>query len=251
MAIHFISDLHLDAARPDICNAFFSYLEHLPADVEQLYILGDFFEVWIGDDAVDAFSQQIIDALKSLHERGIAVSFVHGNRDFLIGPAFAALARIQLLPDTFVLHAHGRRFLLMHGDSLCTSDTRYMAFRQQVRTPAWQAELLGKSIPERAAIARGLRENSRSETAQKAEYITDVTPSAVVDAMTAADIDTLIHGHTHRPAVHRFAIGTQPATRYVLGDWDKFGFDIRLTESTVELRRFPLDDCQAATVFGA
>lgn len=251
MALYFISDLHLDAARPDVSAAFFSYLQHLPQDAEHLYILGDFFEVWIGDDAASDLAKAVIDALAKLTHRGIPVSFLHGNRDFLVGADFARDSGISLLSDPYLLSYRGHGYLLLHGDSLCTSDTRYMAFRAQVRDPAWQAAFLGKPIEERAAIARALRENSRKDTAQKDEYITDVTPEAVVDVLRGAGVTTLIHGHTHRPAVHRLQVDDKPATRYVLGDWDRFGFDIRIDGAVVELRRFALDDAQAAKVIGA
>jgi len=251
MALYFISDLHLDAARPDISAAFFRYLQQLPQDAERLFILGDFFEVWIGDDAASDFSNNIASALTAVTRKGIAVSFLHGNRDFLIGDEFARATGITLLSDPYLLSYHGREYLLMHGDSLCTSDTSYMAFRAQVRNPAWQTAFLGKTIEERTAIARALRENSRKDTAQKAEYITDVTPQAVVDALHAAGAATLIHGHTHRPAVHRFTVDDKPAKRFVLGDWDEFGFDIRIDANTVELRRFALDAVQATEVIGA
>lgn len=253
MALYFISDLHLEASRPDISDAFFCYLDSLPADAEHLYILGDFFEVWVGDDDDDSFHNQVIDALARKTAAGTPVSLMHGNRDFLIGSAFAERTGITLLPDPFLLEYSGHnsrcyKYLLMHGDSLCTADTRYMAFRTQVRSPAWQSALLQKSLQERRTIARSLREASQKEGAEKAEYIMDVTPQEVIDALRSAGVHTLIHGHTHRPAIHDVDMGnvdknsSTSGKRIVLGDWDKAGFDLRIDADHIELRRFPLDD---------
>lgn len=247
MALYFISDLHLEASRPDISDAFFSYLDNLPADAEHLYILGDFFEVWVGDDDDDSFHNQVIDALARKTAAGTRISLMHGNRDFLIGSAFAERTGVTLLPDPFLLEyasrdAHRHKYLLMHGDSLCTADTRYMAFRAQVRSPAWQAALLQKSLQERRAIARSLREASQKEGSEKAEYIMDVTLQEVIDALVTAGVRTLIHGHTHRPAIHDVDTGHARGKRIVLGDWDKAGFDLRIDTDHIELRRFPLDD---------
>jgi len=247
MALYFISDLHLEASRPDISDAFFSYLENLPSDAEHLYILGDFFEVWVGDDDDDVFHNKIIGALASKTASGTTISLMHGNRDFLIGTAFAARTGVTLLPDPFLLEYSGHKYLLMHGDSLCTADTRYMAFRTQVRNPAWQTALLQKSLDERRAIARSLRQASQQEGAEKAEYIMDVTPQEVVEALKTAATQTLIHGHTHRPAIHEIDM----SKRIVLGDWDKAGFDLRIDADHIELRRFPLDDVTDKLLFAA
>jgi UDP-2,3-diacylglucosamine hydrolase len=251
MALYFISDLHLEASRPDISDAFFSYLDNLPADAEHLYILGDFFEVWIGDDDDDIFHNQVIDALARKTRAGTRISLMHGNRDFLIGATFAARTGITLLPDPFLLNYSGHSYLLMHGDSLCTADTRYMAFRNQVRNPAWQSALLQKTLDERRAIARSLRQTSQQEGAQKAEYIMDVTPDEVVGALRNAGVTTLIHGHTHRPAIHDIDMGGTAGKRIVLGDWDKAGFDLRIDADGIELRRFALDDTAQKSVYAA
>lgn len=255
MAIYFISDLHLDVARPAVSAAFFNYLENLPADAEHLYILGDFFEVWIGDDDDDPFHNEVSAALARATKAGAAISLLHGNRDFLLGETFARRTGTCLLPDPFLLDYHGKPYLLMHGDSLCTADTRYMEFRQMVRGPAWQQVFLQKSLPERRAIARSLRENSQKEGAQKSEYITDVTPQEVVREMQKAAVDTfvdtLIHGHTHRPAIHHVDIEGRACLRFVLGDWDQYGFDIRLDTDGPQLRRFALDNIHAKVPFGA
>jgi len=251
MALYFISDLHLEASRPDISDAFFDYLDKLPADAEHLYILGDFFEVWVGDDDDDAFHNQVIEALARKTTAGTGISLMHGNRDFLIGSTFAERTGVTLLPDPFLLQYSDQQFLLMHGDSLCTADTRYMAFRNQVRNPAWQAALLQKSLDERRAIARSLRQTSQQEGAQKAEYIMDVTPEEVVGALSTAGVKTLIHGHTHRPAIHDIDVNRIPGKRIVLGDWDKAGFDLRIDADHIELRRFALNDTAQKTVYAA
>jgi UDP-2,3-diacylglucosamine hydrolase len=249
MALYFISDLHLEAQRADISGAFFDYLDQLPQDAEHLYILGDFFEVWVGDDDDDAFHNQVIDALAAKTAAGTHISLMHGNRDFLLGTRFAARSGVTLLPDPFLLDYGNRQYLLMHGDSLCTADARYMAFRTQVRDPAWQAALLQKPLQERRTIARSLRETSQKEGAQKAEYITDVTPQDVVHALQSAGVRTLIHGHTHRPAIHDVDIGSTSGKRIVLGDWDKAGFDLRIDNSSIQLRRFALANVQEKTVY--
>jgi len=249
MALYFISDLHLEASRPDISDAFFSYLDNLPPDAEHLYILGDFFEVWIGDDDDDRFHNQVIDALANKTTSGTAISVMHGNRDFLLGATFATRAGVTLLPDPYLLDYAGHQYLLQHGDSLCTADTRYMAFRTQVRNPAWQAALLQKSLDERRAVARSLRQASQQEGAEKAEYIMDVTPQEVVEALKLAGTKTLIHGHTHRPAIHDLGVSGDNGKRIVLGDWDKAGFDLRIDVDHIELRRFPLDYVTRKSLF--
>ena len=250
MALYFISDLHLDASRPDLAAAFFSYLKNLPEDAEHLYILGDFFEVWIGDDDDDAFHASVIDALKQATDSGACISLLHGNRDFLLGSAFAQMTGTTLLTEPYLLRYGTTPYLLMHGDALCTADTRYMAFRQQVRKPAWQAALLQKPLGERRAIAASLRQDSKRESAAKDEYITDVTQDDVVLQMRQAKVNTLIHGHTHRPAVHHFSVDGEPCTRMVLGDWNHYGFDIRLDENGAKLRRFPITNVQATEIVG-
>lgn len=251
MALYFISDLHLEASRPDISAAFFDYLENLPADAEHLYILGDFFEVWVGDDDDDGFHNQVIDVLARKTASGTPISLMHGNRDFLLGSRFAQRTGITLLGDPFPLSYGNHAYLLMHGDSLCTADTRYMAFRSQVRNPVWQAALLQKSLDERRAIARSLRQASQKEGAEKAEYIMDVTPQEVIDALRNAGVPALIHGHTHRPAIHDIDTGSGHAKRIVLGDWDRYGFDLRMDADHLELRRFPLKDVTAKTIYAA
>ncbi|MCG8668744.1 MAG: UDP-2,3-diacylglucosamine diphosphatase [Pseudomonadales bacterium] len=233
MTTLFISDLHLDEKRPDISRAFFRFLETKAIHADQLYILGDFFEVWIGDDAISPFQEEVIYGLQNVSKH-CNVFFMHGNRDFLVGNLFADLSGATLLPDPTIITLAGEKTLLMHGDSLCTGDTEYMQFRAMVRNPDWQAEFLGKSLEERIAIAKHLRDKSKEETANKEEYITDVTPSEVVKVMDESGCTRLIHGHTHRPARHPM----EARERIVLGDWGATGWYIVCDGKSLELLEF-------------
>lgn len=240
MTTLFISDLHLQEERPEITRAFFSFLQTHAIQADQLYILGDFFEVWIGDDGITPFQQDIIDALRRLSD-SCDIFFMHGNRDFLIGDHFANLAHLTLLNEPTVISLNGTATLLLHGDSLCTADSAYMEFRAMVRNPDWQKEFLAKPLEERIMIARQLREQSRNETAGKDEYITDVTPAEVVRAMETNRCPLMIHGHTHRPDCHDVTLtGDQgksvKGTRMVLGDWGETGWYIQADENGQTLR---------------
>ena len=238
MALRFISDIHLDEKRPDIARAFFNYLEQLPEDTEALYLLGDIFEAWIGDDDDAAFNQTIKNALRKKTDTGLPVFFMHGNRDFLVGKGFELQTGCILIRDPFVIEHGNRPYLLMHGDSLCTDDVEYMAFRKQIRNPDMQAMLLAKPLEERREIARQLRMNSKEAASNKAEDIMDVNHDAVADIMTQHQVTTLIHGHTHRPAIHDLDDKKQ---RIVLGDWDTHGWELVLDNNTPELKRFPIE----------
>lgn len=242
MTTLFISDLHLQEERPEITRAFFDFLRSRALDASQLYILGDFFEVWIGDDAISPYQSEIIAALRELSE-SCDIFFMHGNRDFLIGEHFANLAHATLLHEPTRITLNGNPTLLLHGDSLCTADHDYMQFRAMVRTPAWQATFLEKPLSERIAIARQLREKSQTETADKEEYITDVTPDEVTNTMQEHQCSLMIHGHTHRPGCHELGLKdaegkTVAAKRMVLGDWGKTGWYIQADESGPQLREF-------------
>ncbi|QTF91027.1 UDP-2,3-diacylglucosamine diphosphatase [Halomonas sp. BM-2019] len=229
MATLLISDLHLHPGTPEITEGFLRWLEERACGCEALYILGDFFEAWIGDDLLDLAGQdpsghadlsaRVAVALRRLADDGTALYLMHGNRDFLLGERFAREAGATLLPDPSVVELGGRPLLLMHGDSLCTRDTAYQAFRAQARDPQWQAQVLAMPIVERIALAAKLREQSGEATSNKAEAIMDVTPDEVVRVMTEHGVSTLIHGHTHRPAVHELEVDGRPARRIVLGDW--------------------------------
>lgn len=244
MAVYFISDLHLEPGRPALTQGFTSYIQNLitKGDAQQLYILGDFFEVWIGDDFSDPFVEQIKATLKALNQSGTEIFFMHGNRDFLLGEAFCNDAGCKLLNDPAVIQLDDEQVLLMHGDSLCTQDVEYMKIRQMFRNPAWQQELLAKSIDERIAFARQVRSESQSDQKMKSMEIMDVTQSEVDREMSEHNIRTLIHGHTHRPQLHEWQFESQDRKRYVLGDWsDSNGWEIRWDkELGIQLTEFDI-----------
>lgn len=241
MSTLFISDLHLDPSRPAVTRAFLDFLEDKAHQADALYILGDFFEAWIGDDDDAELNQQVADALKQLTTSGVPCYLMHGNRDFLIGQQFAEQSGCQLINDPSVVELYGKPVLLMHGDSLCTKDQAYMAFRQQVRSPQWQQMVLSKSLLERRALAKQLRESSQENNSNKAEDIMDVTPEEVVKALSTANTDLLIHGHTHRPAVHPLDTDNGPAQRVVLGDWLDNGWTLEYkNDGSFDLNKFSI-----------
>lgn len=237
----FISDLHLDDSRPQITTLF----ERLLASPElrsadALYILGDLVEAWIGDDDDAELPARIAAATRAVSDSGIPVYFIAGNRDFLLGEDFARRAGILLLDDGTVHEIEGRRTLLMHGDVLCTDDVAYQAVRQQVRQPQWQAQILGMPLAARRAFAAKAREDSRAHTGSTMETIMDVNAAAVAEVMRAAGVTRLIHGHTHRPAIHRFDLDGHSAERIVLGDWYEQGSLLRVTGNDIELSGLPV-----------
>jgi UDP-2,3-diacylglucosamine hydrolase len=215
----FISDLHLQESHPRTLDAFFRFLAERASRAEALYLLGDIFEYWAGDDDLATpFHQRIIQELRGLADTGVAVYWMAGNRDFLVGEDFARAAGLTLLPDPHVATIGGQKLVLAHGDAQCTDDTTYMAFRAQVRDPAWQQQFLAMPLAQRKAIIAGLREGSRQAHGEKSYEIMDVTADAVAALHEASGADVIIHGHTHRPALHH-----DPANgrrRYVLPDWE-------------------------------
>lgn len=219
-----ISDLHLDPARPAHLDALETLLHNQAGKVERLYVLGDLFEAWVGDDDDSPFNRRAIQAFRAFTDAGSALYFMHGNRDFLLGDAFAEQTGGSLLPEGTVAEFDGTRALLMHGDSLCTHDTAYQQFRTLVRNPQWQQAMLAKPLEERRALAQGMREQSQGNNANKAENIMDVTPEEVARVMEEAGVKHLIHGHTHRPAVHDVPLAGGPGKRWVLGDWGELGW---------------------------
>lgn len=240
----FISDLHLQPEREDITQAFAHFLDNQAQAADALYILGDFFEVWIGDDDDAPFNQQITQLLQQYTVQGKLLYLMVGNRDFLMGDTFATKCGATLLTDPTTIDLYGTPTLLMHGDSLCTSDTEYMAFRQQARSQVWQQALLSKTLDERRTIARQLRDQSKNMSSMKAEDIMDVTPEAVQAEMQTAKVTRMIHGHTHRPAVHKveLADNQNSAQRMVLGDWDSKIWWIEASENqppTLKQQDFP------------
>lgn len=226
----FISDLHLCHSRPEITAQFIGFLQDKATQAESLYILGDLFEYWAGDDDLDdVHHQPIISALHALTASGTRTFFMHGNRDFLIADGFARATGIRLLEDPALLTLHGRQVLLSHGDALCTDDTAYQAFRQQVRDPAWQQTFLAQPLTSRKAQIETMRLRSEQEKSGKAEAIMDVNDDAVASLIRAYDYpELLIHGHTHRPAVHRLHVDGHACQRWVLGDWYEQGSCLRV-----------------------
>jgi UDP-2,3-diacylglucosamine hydrolase len=218
--VDFISDLHLCAEQPETFGAWRNYLAHTPADA--VFMLGDVFEVWVGDDvltdaltASDSFESRCAQAMTAAAAR-LALFFMHGNRDFLVGQQLMARCQMRLLDDPTVFEFDSQRWLISHGDALCLDDVDYLAFRAQVRSPAWQATFLAKPLAERQAIARELRAQSEARKKTDAFYA-DVDGAAASDWLNAANATTLIHGHTHRPGQHALGDGLQ---RLVLSDWD-------------------------------
>jgi UDP-2,3-diacylglucosamine hydrolase len=236
----FISDLHLNAERPDITRAFKAFLNDINSDVNALYILGDFFDAWIGDDNDDVFAEEITNELRILSDKGVHIYFVHGNRDFLIGPAFAEKTGVILLPEISELKLAGRRAVLLHGDELCTKDIAYMELRNQIRNPQWQAQVLSQPLPVRRALAAQLRDKSTSMTSLKAQDIMDVTQSEVERVLLEHSATLMIHGHTHRPSRHPFMINEHHCERIVLGDWDTHAWCLDVTEESIELLSWPI-----------
>lgn len=239
MTTLFISDLHLDASRPHITRLFVDFVRTEATQADALYILGDLFEAWIGDDAEDDTTDQVAAALADLHERRVPCFFIHGNRDFLLGDAWARRARLTLLPDPCVIELADERVLLMHGDTLCTDDTPYQAFRAQSRAPAWQRDFLARPVAQRQAFAAHARAESARYTRSVGDAITDVNADAVEGALRRHGVRSLIHGHTHRPAVHQLALDGAPARRIVLGDWYEHGSVLRADRDGLHLATLP------------
>ena len=232
----FISDLHLDNARPAVIAALAQFLRD-NRDCDALYMLGDIFEAWVGDDDDAPLATEIASLLREFTAAGPALYLMVGNRDFLLGETFCASVGAKLLPDPSLIDLYGAPTLLMHGDSLCTGDAEYMKFRSMARSPEWNAELMSKSLEERRAIAAQLRSISKDAGSNKAEDIMDVTPAEVDKAMSEAGVSRLIHGHTHRPARHSVSHGE----RVVLGDWEQKGWYIEATSSSFELIEFNIN----------
>ncbi|MCJ1885989.1 UDP-2,3-diacylglucosamine diphosphatase [Pseudomonas sp. LA21] len=240
MSVLFISDLHLEAERPDITRAFLHFLATRARSAESLYILGDFFEAWIGDDGMDEFQHSIARALRELSGSGTRIYLMHGNRDFMIGKAFCREAGCTLLRDPSLIDLGGEKVLLMHGDSLCTLDAAYMKLRRWLRNPLTLFILRNLPLATRHKLARKLRKESRAQTSMKASEIVDVTPAEVEKIMRDKGVRILIHGHTHRPAVHELELDGRPARRIVLGDWDRQGWALEADEQGLRQAPFPL-----------
>lgn len=233
----FISDLHLSAERPDVFNAFSQFIKNLPEGTDELYILGDLFEVWIGDDEPSEFSKKVQEQLAQVSERGIKLVVQHGNRDFAIGRRFCERTGAMLLPDYWIFERNNLKAVLAHGDSLCTDDEDYQKFRKWIRQPLRMWVFSHMPISIRQRIARNIRSKSQERNQNKPENIMDVNAAAVENCLNDHDVDILIHGHTHRPAVHELDNNRQ---RIVLGDWDKDIWWIETTRAGFELCSKPL-----------
>ncbi|MGF6709674.1 UDP-2,3-diacylglucosamine hydrolase [Luteibacter sp. W1I16] len=241
MSTLFIADLHLDEARPDITLLFEHFLASDEArSANAFYILGDLVEAWIGDDDDAQLPARIAQATRGLSDAGVPVYFMVGNRDFLLGPAFAERAGMTLLDDGTVHDIEGVPTLLMHGDVLCTDDVEYQAVRAQVRTEAWKTQVLSMPLEARRAFAAQARSDSKSRTGRIDETIMDVNQDAVEDAMRRAGVRRLVHGHTHRPAIHDFELDGALAQRIVLGDWYDHGSVLSIDGKSVDLRGLSL-----------
>lgn len=240
MSILLISDLHLEEERPDITRAFLHFLRSRAANAEALYILGDFFEVWIGDDGMTPFQHSIATALRQVADGGTRLYLMHGNRDFMIGKRFCREAGCTLLDDPCIVDFNGEPVLLMHGDSLCTRDEGYMRLRRRLRHPLTLWILRHLPLATRQKLARKLRNESRAQTRMKASDITDVTLDEVPRVMAHEGVRTLIHGHTHRPAIHPLQVNGESAQRIVLGDWDKQGWVLEVDADGYHQQAFSL-----------
>jgi UDP-2,3-diacylglucosamine hydrolase len=231
----FISDLHLDDRRPETTKLLLKFLQDEAVHADALYILGDLFEFWLGDDAPSKCSLTVASALKTLSQSGLPCYFMHGNRDFLLQEKYAAMAGLKLLPEEYVADLYGERVLLMHGDSLCTDDVAYQQFRNMVRNPDWQREFLSKSPQERLQNALQARDASAAHKGVVDMTIMDVNPAEVVAAFERHRVSRMIHGHTHRPAVHDLEVEGRPAQRIVLGDWYTQGSVLRVQPGSYDL----------------
>jgi len=231
----FISDLHLDDRRPETTQLLLQFLQDEAGNADALYILGDLFEYWLGDDVPSRCATQVAGALRSLADKGVPCFFMHGNRDFLLREAYAKQAGMTLLPEEHVIDLYGERVLLMHGDSLCTDDTPYQQFRTLVRNPAWQDDFLTKTPQERFQVAMQARDASAEHKGNVDMGIMDVNQGEVVAAFERHGVQKMIHGHTHRPATHELEANGKPAHRIVLGDWYTQSSVLRVSPGKFEL----------------
>jgi UDP-2,3-diacylglucosamine hydrolase len=235
----FVSDVHLDAAAPEAVEQFLAFLRTHAADAEALYILGDLFEVWVGDDDPDPTKARVCEGLRALTAKGVGCFVLHGNRDFLIGRDFCRRTGSRLLADPVVADLNGERVLLTHGDALCTDDHSYQELRSTVRTPDWQRRFLALPVADRELIANQARAGSKEHTSRVIPDIMDVNQDAVLTTYRATRVRRIIHGHTHRPGVHDTAIEGESAQRMVLGAWYEQGSYIRYENGRYELRELP------------
>ena len=241
MTALFVSDLHLHPSRPATSRCFIAFLASLKPG-QTLYILGDLFESWVGDDDPEPAYTPVKQALQRCSAAGIAVFLLHGNRDFLIGERFCAQTGCTLLEDPSVVELHGQRMLLMHGDTLCTDDLEYQRMRARLRDPQWQRQALALPLPQRLQMAADARETSLASNRGKDTYLMDVNPDAVLGAFEHYRAQVMIHGHTHRPGIHRLTHNGRQLQRIVLGDWYRQGSVLRMADGRSEFVNLPFRD---------
>ena len=239
MSTLFVSDLHLEAERPDIGDQFIQFLKTDAMEADDLYILGDLFEAWVGDDDPNAHYAKIKMAIRNVVDKGIPVYFMHGNRDFMIGRQFANDTGVEILKDPYPISMYGQKALLSHGDAMCLDDVQYQRVRAMVRNPDWQASMLAKPLKERLRIAEDARRQSLERTQNLSMNIMDVNPDEVTRVIKEYGVDVLVHGHTHRPDVHTVNLGNRKAKRIVLGDWYQQGSVLRWNLQGPKLQKMP------------
>ena len=239
MTTLFISDLHLEPSKPEIGEQFLGFLKGEAAASDALYILGDLFESWVGDDDPDPHYAVMKRALRKLVDSGVPVFFMHGNRDFMVGEQFSEETGVTILDDPVSIELYGVRVLLSHGDALCIDDARYQQVRLMTRNPAWQAMMRAKPLRERIEFAKNARQQSKAYSDSVDEEITDVNKDAVVGTFRNRNVDILLHGHTHRPAVHEVDLKGKTVKRIVLGDWYEQGSVVRWDENGPRLEAMP------------
>ncbi|MAF83025.1 MAG: UDP-2,3-diacylglucosamine diphosphatase [Chromatiales bacterium] len=240
MATLFISDLHLHPSRPAVTDCFIRFLEESASTASTLYILGDLFEVWIGDDNPDPHHRRVISALRRFTDAGPECFFARGNRDVIIGRRFRTETGVQLLEESTVIELYDTRALISHGDELCTDDHAYQRFRLRARNPTWRALFLAMPLQARNYLAQHLRNRSKADTALKPEDIIDASPEAITDAFVEHRVSMMIHGHTHRPGIQNLEVFRKPRTRIILGDWYEQGSVLRWDESGYRLVTLPI-----------
>lgn len=241
MAIYFISDLHLRGDQPQLLQLFEKFVDQMTNDAEALYILGDLFEVWLGDDMILPDYQPALTAIRRLTQRGVPVFVMYGNRDFLMREQFCTITGASLLTDPTTIDLYGQPTVLLHGDTLCTDDVRYQQFRTMVRNPTFQNNFLAKAPTERLAVVKEYRQMSVTETSNKSQDIMDVNSQAMISVLQQQHVSQMIHGHTHRPAIHDVPMDSTTARRIVLSDWhpDRGNF-LKCTATSCELMYFTL-----------
>lgn len=239
----FLSDLHIESANGIILKSLLQLLQQQAQGADAIYIMGDLFEAWVGDDDINDAGDKVANALNQLSQSGTRIFLMHGNRDFLLGPDFAARCGGELIHEPLVVDCYGQKVVLLHGDSLCTRDSAYMAYRKQVREPAWQQAFLARPLLERHMVAQQIRQQSKDANSHKASDIMDVTHQEVIDLLEKLQVNLMIHGHTHRPGIHTIRLhepinGKHEATRIVLGSWDQKAWMLEFTPAGYELKHF-------------